>query len=155
MVEETAGRPDDDGRAALERALLRRVADAAVDRDLARMAVLAETAELARHLDRELAGGDHDERLGLAQLGIDSLEDRDAESGRLAGPGLGLGKEITPALEDRDGLRLDGRRRHVAEIGDGAEDVRVELEFAETCVFRRLHWSERHQAVVSSLIERV
>ena len=131
MIEEPARRPDDDGRAARQRALLGAVGDAAVDRDLARVPVLAEGAELARHLERELAGWDDDERLRAAEPRVDPLEDRDRERGRLSRAGLRLREEVAARLEDRDGLVLDRGGRHEAEIVDRAGDVWMDRELAE------------------------
>ena len=95
------------------------------------MPVLAEGAELARHLERELAGWDDDERLRAAEPRVDPLEDRDRERGRLSRAGLRLREEVAARLEDRDGLVLDRGGRHEAEIVDRAGDVWMDRELAE------------------------
>ena len=131
MVEQAARRPDDDLRTARESALLRTVGNAAVDRDLVRLAVLPDRAEFARDLKRELTRRHDDERLRPLQRRIDLFEDRNRESGGLAGAGLRLGEEVAAGLEDGDGARLYGRRRHEAKLIDRAGDVGVDRELAE------------------------
>src|SRR5207302_2443885 len=108
VIEEPPGRAHDDRRAALERTLLRPVGDAAVDRGLARVPIATDRAELTRHLERELARGHDDEGLRPLERCIHSLEDRDRERGGLAGPGLRLGEQVPPLLEDGDRALLNG-----------------------------------------------
>jgi hypothetical protein len=96
-----------------------------------RVAVFPEHAELARHLDAQLAGRDDDQRLRLLRPRRDEPEDGDRERGGLAGAGLGLSEQVAARLQDGDGLFLDGGRTDPAELGDGARDVGMDLEIAE------------------------
>ena len=138
VVKEPSRGADDDRRAALQRSLLRTVRHAAVDRGLVRVSVAADRAELARHLERELAGGDHDERLWPLLRDVDALEDRDGERGGLAGPGLRLREYVLAALQRGYRLGLDGGGSDESELGDGARDVWVDGEPAE----RGERWGE-------------
>ncbi|GAC1697497.1 MAG: hypothetical protein NVS9B6_06070 [Candidatus Limnocylindrales bacterium] len=131
MVQQPPRGPDDDRRAALQSAFLGGVGDAAVDRHFTGVPVFAQPAELPGDLDRKLTGGDHDQGLGPLQPGVDTLEHRDGERRGLPGPGLGLGQQVAAGLQDGDGLFLDGRRGHIAEIGDRSRDLGVDLEAAE------------------------
>lgn len=70
----------------------------------------------------QLASGCEDECLGAFDARIELLEDRNGESGSLAGSGLGLGNNIV-ALDDRDdGALLDSRG--TLEAGDRQLQVR-------------------------------
>src|SRR5207302_1826462 len=118
-------------RAACEGALLRAIGDAAVDRDLVCVAMLADRSELARDLHRELTCRHDDERLRPLHLRIDQLDDGDGESRGLPRPGLGLREEIATRAENGDRLHLYRRRRHEPHLIDRARDVGMDLELAE------------------------
>src|SRR5581483_4746162 len=135
----------DDLRSAGERALLRAVGHAAVDRDLVGVAVLAERAELARDLRAELAGRDDDERLRTLLARIDLLDDRDRERRGLPRARLCLCEEVATGPQRGDGLRLHRRRRHEAELRDRARDFRIDLELAEARCVRLGHASPRRR----------
>jgi len=94
VIEQPAGRSDDDRDSPFERALLRPVGDAAVDRHLVRVPVFAESSEFARHLHGELARRHDNERLWPLLARVDPLDDRDRECRGLAGTGLRLREEI-------------------------------------------------------------
>ena len=47
------------------------------------------------------------------------LESRDAQSGSLAGTGLGLGDDVTALYDGHDGTLLDGRRSLETVLIDG------------------------------------
>ena len=57
----------------------------------------------------QLTGGGKNESLALLHVGIDLLKDRDGESGRLSGTGLGLGNDIVAYCERS--VRLHTYRR--------------------------------------------
>ena len=137
QVDQAAGRADDDVDARGQRVELGVVADAAVDRQDAQAAVLARQVQVVGDLERELAGGDDDERLRLAlgQVGVvgvlggdAALEHRDAEREGLAGAGAGLADQVGAHQGDREGHLLDGERggdvgalERVANLGLDAE----------------------------------
>jgi len=98
-VLDTAGGADDHLRAVLQG--LHVVADTgATDAGVALDA--HEVANSDHHLLNllsELAGGSEDQGLAGLDVRIDLLEDRDGESGRLAGTGLGLSDDIVPCAQ--------------------------------------------------------
>ena len=55
--------------------------------------------------------------------GVQALEHRQHEGGRLAGPGLGAGEDVATGEDERDRLRLDGGGFRVALLGDGTEEL--------------------------------
>ena len=123
QVDQPSGRTDDDLDALAQGLDLRLVRPAAVDREQPHGAAGRRLLEVAGHLDAQLAGRHHDERLRLARGGRrqrrvavvlavedDPLEQRDAEAERLAGAGLGLADDVVPVQGDREGQRLDRER---------------------------------------------
>ena len=96
-----------------------------------RVSELPERAELARHLDGELARRHDDEGLRPLLVRVDALDDRYRERGGLAGPGLRLREEVAAGPKHRDGLLLHRRGRHEAELVDRACDVGMDLQRAE------------------------
>ena len=62
---------------------------------------------------------------------LQGLQDGQREGRRLAGAGLGRSQQVTPLENQRDGLRLDGRRLGVALLADGAEEFGREPESVE------------------------
>ena len=118
VVHDAAGRADHDLDAALQAAELPLVGLAAVDGQRLHVLVAAVLVQRLRDLDRQLARRGQNERLHRAQLGVDRLDDGQAERGRLAGAGLRLGDDVLPAQEERDGCDLDRRRRFVADVLD-------------------------------------
>ena len=79
-------------------------------------APLAVRTQRLRHLDAQLARWREHERLHLLVVGIDVLEQREAESGRLAGAGLGLADHVVALEQLGDRLLLDGSGRLVPEV---------------------------------------
>lgn len=59
-------------------------------------------------LDGQLSRGREDERLGLADGGVDGLEDGDGEGGGFTGTGLGLGDDVAAGGDGFNGSLLDG-----------------------------------------------
>ncbi len=104
---------------------------AAEDGDDVDVEVLGVGAQRLRHLDAELAGRRQDDRLGLVVRRVEVLEQRQAEGGRLTGPGLRLADHVVAGEQLRDRLLLDRRRLLVAELVERGGDVLVEAEVAE------------------------
>ena len=111
VVEQAAGGGDDDLGAAAQGADLGVEADAAVDGDR-RIGASAVGADALLDLERELAGRGEDQRAdaaaAVAAAGVQALDHRQHEGGRLAGAGLGAGEEVAAGEDERDGLGLDG-----------------------------------------------
>ena len=63
--------------------------------------------------------------------GVQPLEHRQDERGRLAGPGLGAGEHVAAGEDERDRLGLDGGGLGVALLGDGAEELGRQPETIE------------------------
>ena len=122
-VEHTAGRADDDVDTLLElgHAVANRgAADGAVALDLE---VVTERHEDLLRLLGELARGREDEGLALSQVGVDRLQDRDGEGGRLAGARLRLGDDIVALDDGHDRALLDRRRSLEAVRVDTAQQL--------------------------------
>ncbi len=136
-VEETARGADDDVDALAERLDLRLVGPAAVDGEDADVTHLARGQQVVRDLRAQLAGGDDDERLrgvgqllGLGAANLDvggdghALQEREAETERLAGAGLGLADDVRAGkgygerhLLDREGETIPTASRASAVSG--------------------------------------
>ena len=93
--------------------------------------VLGVGAQRLRHLDAELAGRGEDDRLHLVVLGVEVLQQRQAEGGGLAGPGLRLADHVVAGEQLGDRLLLDRRRLVEAELVERLLDVRREAEVLE------------------------
>ena len=110
MVHDPTGGRHDHVRAALEALELRRIALAAVDRQHVKAGhphgVLLEGLG---HLDGQLAGRHHHQRLRGILRDIDPGQYGQRESGRLAGARLGLAEHVLTIEKAGDGLALDGR----------------------------------------------
>jgi hypothetical protein len=79
-------------------------------------------AQRLRHLDAELPGRGHDDRLGLLVLRVDVLEHRQTEGGGLPTAGLGLADYVAAVEQRGDRLGLDRRRLGVAQLFEGPQD---------------------------------
>ena len=66
-------------------------------------------------------------RVGL----VETLEDGQHESGRLAGAGLGAGQQVTSGEDERDRLGLNRGRLDVAGVRDSAEQFGRQPELSE------------------------
>ncbi len=140
-VDEAAGGAHDDLDAAPQRLDLRLVGPPAVDGEDPDAAAGAGLIEVARHLDRELAGRGDRQRLGLAGVrqvgplvigGRDGVvEDGDPEPEGLARPGLGLADDVVAVERHGQGHRLDGEGRGDSLVGQGGDDVGVDREVGE------------------------
>ena len=128
VVEQAAGRRDDDLRAGAQRADLRVEADAAIDRRGADRVLGAVGPDALLDLERELAGRGEDQRTDDARAAggsrrVEALQHRQHEGGRLAGAGLGAGEDVAALEDERDRLGLDGGGFGVALLGDGAKEL--------------------------------
>ncbi len=56
-------------------------------------------------------------------MGPEAVEDRQRESRRLAGTGLGRREHVAAGEDQGDGLGLDGRRLRVAFLQDCLEEI--------------------------------
>jgi hypothetical protein len=131
VVEQPAGRGDDDVDPAAQRIDLRLHADAAVDARRFHLGVLAVGAHALLDLERELARRGDDQHADLLRdRGALRKELQDGQHKARGFPGAGLrGAEQVAACEDyRDGLRLDGGGNGVTLLGDSAEQLGRQAE---------------------------
>jgi hypothetical protein len=92
VIEQPAGRGDDNVDAALERLVLISVSDAAVNRCDAQVCLPAQLLGVLQNLQRQLTGGDEDQHAWLARLGRRAekpLQQRQQISRRFTGARLG------------------------------------------------------------------
>ena len=94
------------------------------------MRTLSSTWSASSRVGGEDEGADG-ARAGRAGGGVEALEHRQHEGGRLAGAGLGAGEQVAAGEDERDGLGLDGRGLGVALVRDGAEELGREPEVIE------------------------
>ncbi len=111
--------------------LLRADRGAAEDGDDLDVEVLGVGPQRLRHLDAELAGRRQHYRLDLVVLGVEVLQQRQAEGRGLAGPGLGLADHVVAAQQLRDRLLLDRRRILVPELVERLLNVGREAQILE------------------------
>ena len=133
MVEQTAGRGDDDLGAAAQRADLAAEADAAVDGGRADVAAGVDPDRLL-DLDRQLAGRGEDERADATvarRRRGQTLQHRQHEGGGLAGAGLGAGEQVATIEHERNRFALDGGGIGVTLARNGTEQVGPQPEFRE------------------------
>ena len=131
-VDEAARRRDQQVAALAQPVHLRTLADAAEDDERAQVGVTAVGAGAVGDLRRELARrAQHQHARRAALRGAEQLQQRQHEARRLAGAGLRAGEDIAAREHRRDGLGLDGGRRVVALVGDGAQQPGLEPEIGE------------------------
>ncbi len=131
VIVDPTGRAHDDLAALPEGLDLLGNRSPAVDRHHLRAFVLAETLDLFRHLNRQLAGGAEDDGPHLVGPGGDALENGNAEGGGLSGSGLGANDEVL-ALENRlEHDRLNRGWNQIALLGDGPLDLRRDGQLLE------------------------
>lgn len=82
----------------------------------------ADAVQRLIHLDRELAGREHDKPHALRDG--EPLEHRDAEREGLSRAGLRHADDVLPLDRDRDGLLLDRRRHGEVKLVEGVEKLR-------------------------------
>ncbi len=161
QVEQTARGADDDVDALAQSLDLRLVGTAAVDGEHADVADLAGGLQVVGDLGAQLAGRHHDQCLrGLGELllggaaGVDvgahddPLDQRQAETERLAGAGLGLADDVVAGQRDREGHLLDGEGVDDADGLEGLGGLREDPQVPEG----RLHgFSGGGQGAASSV----
>ena len=132
MVDDPAGGADHDLRAALEPGQLRAVGRAAVDRQHRRSCGSREAYRLnasacnanSRVGASTSAPGALTRRRSLDRIGI-------AKTAVFPVPVLGQADDVGSASMGRDGGRLDRGRHLVADIGDGLQHIRVNVQVGE------------------------
>lgn len=88
--------------------------------------VLAELARDLRGLQRELARRHEDDGLDLVARGVEALEDRDAERGRLARAVFRAREDVAARERNRDRLLLDRRGPLEALFVDAHQELALE-----------------------------
>ncbi len=125
MVEQPAGRGDQDVDAAVQLAVLLIEGDAADQKRHRQLVVLAVALEAFGDLGGQLARRLQDQRARHARFGAaagQDLDHRQGEGGGLAGAGLGDADDVAAHQHLGDALGLDRRRRGVAAVGHSLED---------------------------------
>ena len=132
VIEQPAGRGDEDVHPGPERVLLRPHSHATEDRGRGDGRVGRQLVQIFQDLRRELARRcEHQRARRPTRLVDQPVENRQQEGGSLAAP-RHRAREHVPALErGRDGLRLNGRRTDEAKLLDAFEETGMELETAE------------------------
>ena len=130
MIEQPAGRGDDDVHAAGEGFGLRLHADATVHRGAFERDVPAVGARALQHLLGELPGRHEDQRPQRARpvLRAEPLQDRQQERGGLAGAGLGRSDDVAARQGEGDGFLLNGGGALVSFFEYGAHQLGHEPE---------------------------
>ncbi len=121
MVEQAAGRGDEDLDAAPKDLDLRVDARAAIDDRGAERNAAAVGLDGGGDLTRELTGGGQDQdadrmscrRIPGVGVVAENLQDRQHEGGSLAGAGLGGGENVAAGEDEWDCRALDGRRLRI------------------------------------------
>ena len=132
MVHHAAGGADDHVGAAAQLAELDDHALAAVDGQHVEAGHLAGvTLEGLGNLDREFAGGSEHQHLRVALGEVDLVEGGQGEGGGFAGAGLGFAENVVAGEQERNAGGLDRRRGFVADLGEGREERRLEVELVE------------------------
>src|SRR5690606_33720222 len=126
VVEQAAGRGDDDVHAAPERLELRPDPDTAVDGEAVERGLLAGGPDGLRDLERELARRGDDERADGPGAGArradEPVEQREDERGGLTGAGLGAADEVAAFGRGGDRRGLDGGGGGITGGADAVED---------------------------------
>ncbi len=136
QIEQSAGGRDQNIAAAAQSADLRVDAHAAEHLVGAQLHVLAIVARALSHLRGKLPGGRQHQRTGRAAramrlIGCEALQDRQHETGGLAGAGLGASEDIAAGKHRGNGLNLNGGRRVVALIGDSTQQFGQQPEIGK------------------------
>ena len=97
--------------------------------------LLAGGGQVAGDLHAQLTGRDDDQRLRHAVAALvdrdDALQHRDAEAEGLAGAGAGLTDQVVAGQRERERQLLDRERAGDPDLGQGRDDVGVDVEVAE------------------------
>ena len=130
-VEQTARGGDEEVAATAKGGDLGAFGDAAVAGGDGRTGITGIGGDVLGDLDDELAGRRQDQAADAALVGAglradEAGEQREGESGGLAGARLGHADDVLALDDDRNGSLLDRRRFGVALVGHGFEDGGVE-----------------------------
>lgn len=127
-VEDTARGATDDLLAGLELANV--LADTGTaDAGMARHVHVVTKGEHDRlNLDGQLSRRREHQRLGLPDVGVDRLKDRDAERGRLTRSGLRLGNHVPATHDGDDRTLLDSRRLLEIVCVDASQEVFLQIK---------------------------
>ena len=144
MVEQTARRGHQHVDAARKRLDLRAKRHAANDAGDTDAHGAAIGAEAVGDLDGQFASRRHDKRTRMARLGgttvfEEALQNRQSESRRLAGAGLGDAKQILALQQERDRLGLNWGGGRIALFGKRAEDRLGKAEISKRRHVRYFH----------------
>jgi hypothetical protein len=139
VVEQAAGRGDDDLAAFAQLGDLRLDVHAAVDADRAQRHMLAVGDHALMHLHGQFAGRRQDQRAYRVarrrgrRRGVpgQALQQRQGEAGGLAGAGLRPAHDVLAGHDDGDGLGLDRRRVGVARVLYRTQQLRQQAEVVE------------------------
>ena len=137
VVQQPARCRDQNIHAASQLLDLRVDLDAAEDDRGVQRQVPAVGVDALPDLRRQLAGRRQDQRthrapaLARQRIGVQALQQRQGETGGLAGAGLGTGENVAPLQNDRDGLALYRRGFAVALIGDSTKKFGRQAERIE------------------------
>ncbi len=133
VIEQPAGRRDENVHAAPQRVHLGLHADAAVDERRTELEMLAVRAHVLVHLRGEFPRrrDDEDAHRTRSRALRQPLENGQREAGGLAGARLGGAEQIATAQDDRNGLRLDGGGLGVALLCDSAQQLGAQAETFE------------------------
>ncbi len=134
VVEDPAGRADDDLDPLRQLLLLRAHREPADEHGEVDVLELGDPLALLADLLRQLPGRGEDDGLRLARACLGALDDRHTERCGLSGAGLGAHQHVGAGERGLDGARLDGRGRHVAELGDALEHLRRDGEVGKVTV---------------------
>jgi hypothetical protein len=131
QVEQPARGADDHVDALAQRADLRLVRAAAVDRGHPHADAGAGGLQVASDLDAQLAGRDDDQRPRRRPAQLDALQQRDAEAEGLAGTRAGLSDQVAARECDRQRHLLDGERPGDPDVAERMDDPLVHSEVGE------------------------
>ena len=129
VIEQAAGRGDDDVDAAAKRVLLRSMAHATVDGGASDGRVRREILQIVENLRRQLARGRQDQRARRAARAVlQALENRQQKRRGLAAAGLRAGDQIAPGERGGNRFGLDGRRTNETQILDTEHQTGMKLQ---------------------------
>src|SRR6266851_6737627 len=129
MIEQPAGRADDDVDAAAEGVLLWAHPDATEDRRAVDRRVDGEVLQVLEDLRRELAGRRDDQGARRpAWLRNQLIEDWQQEGDGLAAPGHGAGEDVLALEGGRNRVRLNRGRPGKPEVLQTAQQIGMKLD---------------------------
>jgi hypothetical protein len=129
VLEPPGGGDEDVG--APRRLALRSEADAAVDGGDSQPAAVGDGAQLLDDLARQLPGGGEDESPRVPCVGLDPLDQRNAEGERLARAGRRLDEQIVAGERVAQDQALDGERLGDVAARERADDRRGDAEIGK------------------------